>query len=166
MTASQIIKMLNLRPHPEEGGYFTETYRSDETIDASVLPQRYSGSRNLGTAIYFLLTPDAFSAMHLLQSDEIFHFYPGDPIEMLHLLPDGSGRVPCFGNRLEDGMSPRVTVPKGWWQGGRLARGGEYALVGATVAPGFEFADYSHGNRGDLIDSCPQFEEMILSLTR
>ena len=87
----QIKSLLNLTLHPEEGGYYVETYRSNERIPTEALPDRYDGPRSFTTAIYYLLTPDTFSAMHRLSTDEIFHFYVGDPIEMLQLFPDGSG---------------------------------------------------------------------------
>ena len=86
MTAEEIIAWLKLKPHPKEGGFFSETYRAGETIPANVLSSRYSGPRAFGTCIYYLLTPPTFSAMHRLQSDEVFHFYLGDPVEMLQLL--------------------------------------------------------------------------------
>src|ERR1041385_8561277 len=88
MTAEEIIALLKLKPHPKEGGFFAETWRADEAIPPGVLPPRYSGPRAIGTCIYYLLTPTTFSAMHRLQSDEIFHFYLGDPVEMLQLWPD------------------------------------------------------------------------------
>ena len=165
-TADQIITFLNLKPHPEEGGFFTETYRSSETIPEDSLPSRYNGIRCFGTAIYYLLTSEAFSAMHRLQSDEIFHFYLGDPIEMLQLWPDGSGRVVILGSDILDGMQPQVIVPKGVWQGARLLSGGKFALLGTTVSPGFEFADYESCRRDELVDSYPQFRELIIALSK
>jgi len=165
-TADQIITFLNLKPHLEEGGFFTETYRSSETIPEDSLPSRYNGIRCFGTAIYYLLTSEAFSAMHRLQSDEIFHFYLGDPIEMLQLWPDGSGRVVILGSNILDGMQPQVIVPKGVWQGARLLSGGKFALLGTTVSPGFEFADYESCRRDELVDSYPQFRELIIALSK
>ena len=165
MTAEEIIARLKLKPHPKEGGFYLETYRDGETIPASVLPARYSGPRAFGTCIYYLLTPSTFSAMHRLQSDEIFHFYLGDPVEMLQLLSDGSGRTVVLGPDLAGGMQPQVVVPRGVWQGAKLIAGGQFALLGATVAPGFEFADYEHGRRSELIQSYPQFREKITALT-
>src|SRR5512139_284634 len=97
-TPDQIKNLLHLKPHPEEGGWFVETYRSSETIPDKVLPSRYKGVRTFGTAIYYLLTPETFSFIHRLHSDEIFHFYLGDPIEMLQLWPDRSGRVLIMGS--------------------------------------------------------------------
>ena len=165
MTAEEIIALLKLKPHPKEGGYFSETYRAGETIPPGVLSPRYVGPRAFGTCIYYLLAPGTFSAMHRLQSDEIFHFYLGDPVEMLQLLPDGTGQTVGLGTDLRAGMQPQVVVLRGVWQGSRLVDGGKFALLGCTVAPGFEFADYEHGSRNDLIRSYPQFREKITALT-
>ena len=166
LTADQIIALLNLTPHPKEGGYFIETYRSSETIPEKTLPSRYKGIRSFATAIYYLLTPETFSAMHRLQSDEIFHFYLGDPVEMLQLWPDGSGRLVILGSDILRGVQPQVVVPRGVWQGARLFKNGKPALLGTTVSPGFEFADYEYGQRDELIQSYPQFREWIIALTK
>jgi len=165
MTAEEIIAWLKLKPHPKEGGFFSETYRAGETIPANVLPSRYSGPRAFGTCIYYLLTPSTFSAMHRLQSDEIFHFYLGDPVEILQLWPDGTGETVVLGPGLRGGMQPQIIVPRGVWQGSRLIAGGRFALLGCTVAPGFDYADYEHGRRSDLIGSHAQFREKITALT-
>jgi len=97
LTVEALRRILGLVPHPVESGYFAETYRSADHIPADGLPSRYAGGRAASTAIYYLLTPDTFSAMHRLASDEIFHFYLGDPVEMLHLYPDGSHRITVMG---------------------------------------------------------------------
>jgi predicted cupin superfamily sugar epimerase len=165
MTAEEIIALLKLKPHPTEGGFFSETYRAEEAIPLGALPLRYVGPRAFGTAIYYLLTPGTISAMHRLQSDEVFHFYLGDPVEMLQLLPDGTGRTIVLGSDLTVGMQSQVVVASGVWQGSRLVVGGRFALLGCTVAPGFDFADYQHGRRDDLIGSHPQFREKIVALT-
>lgn len=166
LTADQIITLLNLKPHPEEGGYFVETYRSSETISEKALPSHYKGARPFGTAIYYLLTPETFSSIHRLQSDEIFHFYIGDPIEMPQLFPDGSGKVLILGSDILNGMQPQVFVPRGIWQGAKLLKGGKYALLGTTVSPGFELADYEFGRRDELVKSYPKFQELIIALTK
>jgi len=166
LSADQIIALLNLTPHPNEGGYFIETYRSSETISEKTLPNRYKGMRSLATAIYYLLTPETFSAMHRLQSDEIFHFYLGDPVEMLQLWPDGSGRLVILGSDILRGVQPQVVVPRGVWQGARLFKNGKPALLGMTVSPGFEFADYEYSQRDELIKSYPQFREWTIALTK
>jgi predicted cupin superfamily sugar epimerase len=166
LTARQIIESLNLRPLTIEGGYFRETYRSALSLPAAALPSRYAGDRNVSTAIYYLLTPETFSTIHRVKSDELFHFYAGDPIQMLQLWPDGMGKTLTIGNDLSAGNEPQVIVPAGVWQGCRLEHGGEWALMGCTVAPGFEYADYEPGDRVRLIADYPQFAALIASLTR
>src|SRR5262245_23766482 len=146
MKAQDIINLLDLKPHPKEKGYFVETYRSQ-----------------FSTAIYFLLTPEGFSEMHRLKSDEIFHFYTGDPAELLILRPDGHGELLKFGNSIEKGERPQIMIPAGSWQGMQTA--GEYTLFGCTVSPAFEYADYEKGNRKELIERYPEFAEKITQLT-
>jgi predicted cupin superfamily sugar epimerase len=162
ITAEEIIKLLNLQKH-QEGGYFAETYRSPETVTD---PQR--GQRSYSTAIYYMLTPDSFSEVHRLAADEIFHFYRGDPVEMLHLYPDGKGKQLLLGNDIERGMQPQVLIPSGVWQGARPLPGGTFGftLMGTTMAPGFENTDYQSGSRQELIRQYPQFKELITALTR
>ena len=129
---------------------------------------RYDAPRRTGTAIYYLLEPHTFSEMHLLQSDEIFHFYAGDIVEQLQLNPDGSGRLVLIGNALAAGQRPQVAVPRGVWQGARLAPGGTHgwALLGCTVNPGFEFEDYQPGEASFLVENWPTWESSIRLLCR
>jgi predicted cupin superfamily sugar epimerase len=164
-TAEEIIQHLALVPHPCEGGYFRQTYRSQLMIPADVLPKEYAGERCASTAIYYLLTPGTFSEMHRLPTDEVFHFYLGDPVEMLQLHPDRRGEVIRIGTNLAGGELPQVLAPGGVWQGARLSPRGQFALLGTTVAPGFEYADYTSGRRDELITAFPDFAEMITSLT-
>jgi predicted cupin superfamily sugar epimerase len=166
ITAEQIISLLQLEPHSEEGGYYVETYRSREKIPEPILPERYRGARSFATVIYYLLTPHTFSVMHKLQTDEIFHFYLGDPVKMLQLGPDDSGRILILGTNLLRGMRPQVIVPAGVWQGSCLLPGGRFALLGTTVSPGFERADYEKGQRDFLVHSYPRFRDQIVSLTK
>ena len=161
-TADELIQHLGLTPHPKEGGFFRETYRSDEAL---AVPPRYHGPRSVGTAIYYLLTPSTFSALHRLQSDEICHFYLGDPIRMLQLDSDGRGRTIVLGPDVLAGQHLQVVVPRGIWQGSLLEPGGAFALLGCTVAPGFEYADYEAGNRAALLSQYPAFAELIGKLT-
>lgn len=163
--ARLLIQKLGLTPHPEEGGFFIETWRSGTEIAAEALGGVYDGPRSAGTAIYYLLTPDTFSALHRLKSDEVFHFYVGDPVEMLHLHPDGRAETVLLGADIMNGQSPQVLVPAGVWQGARLAEGGRVALLGCTVAPGFDFADYDHGDRAALVAGWPAAEAKIAALT-
>jgi uncharacterized protein len=165
VTADELIAALDLRPLPLEGGYYRETYRSADLLPAGALPTHYGAPRCAGTAIYYLLTPGTCSALHRLASDEIFHFYLGGPVRMLQLFPDGQGREIILGPDLLNGQSPQVVVPRGVWQGSVLEPGVEFALVGCTVAPGFEYADYEHANRAKLLARYPAFAELIKRLT-
>lgn len=164
-SADAIVNALGLVPHPKEGGYFRETYRAAETLAVSALGGRYTAARAVSTAIYYLLTPATFSALHRLASDEVFHFYAGDPVEQLRLHPDGRGEIVTIGNNLSAGQRPQTVVPRGVWQGARLAPGGRYALLGCTVAPGFDYADYEAGERAALAAAYPDFAGRIASLT-
>jgi uncharacterized protein len=165
LTAEQIRQVLKMQPHPIEGGYFAETYRSAGTVPRAAL-SGYPGDRSLSTAIYYLLTPDTFSAMHRVRGDEMFHFYLGDPVEMLQLKPDGTAEVFVLGQDIASGMRLQHNVPGGVWQGSRLKAGGKYALLGTTMAPGFEYDDYETGKREELIERYPQHAQLITALTR
>ena len=164
-TAQEVIDRLQLLPLPTEGGYFRETYRSPLRHLGHALPAEYGGERNASTAIYYLLTHDSFSAIHRVKSDEIFHFYAGDLVEMLRLWPDGDSAVDLIGNDLAAGHEPQIVVPAGVWQGCRLVPGGRWALMGCTVAPGFDFADFEAASRAELMHEYPARAEMIAALT-
>lgn len=170
MNAEDLKRHLGLEPLPIEGGYFTQTYRSDVALPESALPaefaERFSGTRRISTAIYFLLTPDTFSALHRLTGDEVYHFYIGDPVELLELAPDGHGEIVRLGHDLEAGMRVQHVVAGGCWQGSCLAAGGEYALMGTTMAPGFEWQDFEAGAGDDLSARYPQFRDQIRRLVR
>ena len=168
MTASEIINHLGLEPLQVEGGYFRETYRAPESVPASGLPPRYGSGRSLCTAIYYVLTdePDSFSALHRLRSDEVFHFYLGHPVEMLLLRPDGNSESVILGPDILHGQLVQFVIPRGFWQGARLLKGGRFALLGATVAPGFEYADLELGNREELAARYHDRAPLIRALTR
>jgi predicted cupin superfamily sugar epimerase len=167
LSAEEVKKMLGLKPHPREGGWYVRTYEAAEFVNASAFEDgRYAGARRTGTAIFYLLEPDTFSEMHRLKSDEVFHFYAGDPVEMLQLSLDGRGRRVVIGNDLLRGQQPQVVVARGVWQGSRLVPGGRWALLGCTVCPGFEFEDYDAGERVELCSRWPEFAEEITALTR
>ena len=167
MTAEDVKKLLGLAPHPREGGWFVRTYEAGESIAAEAFGDgRYAGARRTGTAIYYLLEPGTFSEMHRLKSDEVFHFYAGDAVEMLQLTADGEGERVVIGNDLARGQRPQVVVGRGVWQGSRLVAGGKWALFGCTVSPGFEFEDYEDGDRVSLSKGWPEFAAMIAALTR
>ena len=166
LTAEEIRRALKLQPHPAEGGYFVETYRSQHLLSPEALPAGYSGPRSVSTAIYYLLTPESFSAMHRLRGDEIFHFYLGDPVELLQIGANGVGEVVVLGQDIAAGMRLQHVVPGGAWQGSRLRAGGTFALLGTTVAPGFDYQDFEIGDRDELVGEFPAFAEMIRALTR
>src|SRR5438067_8866601 len=119
LTAADVIALLGLRPHPVEGGFFRETYRSPDAIPASALP-RHRADRSVGTAIYYLLKPGHVSELHTLPGDEVFHFYLGARVRMLQLWPDGSGKEVTLGPDVAAGEVPQLVVPGGVWQGTRL----------------------------------------------
>ena len=149
LTAADVIRLLDLRPHPVEGGHFRETYRSPHS-----------------TAIYYLLEGVGVSEMHRLPGDEVYHFYGGDPLETLLLFPDGSGRTVMVGSDLAVGQVPQLVIPGGVWQGSTRTNGPHgWALIGATMAPGFEYADYVRGGRAELSAGWPAFAGAIVSRT-
>lgn len=234
MTVEEIIKLFDLKPHPE-GGFYRETYRSFDTLPMDHLPSRYTlisappragaretlewqvppdvekkveehagavAARDAGqsikhsrqankwnesdrtnpedvsraaseeheraffTTIYYLLTPDTFSAIHRLKGDEVYHFYLGDPVEMLNLHANGKWEVVKLGHDIAGGAKVQHMVGHGVWQGSRLKAGGKFALLGTTMAPGFSFADNEFGHRESLTSEYPECAELIRNLTR
>lgn len=152
----KIIQTLHLIPLPEEGGLHAQTYVSRYTTDSG---------EAAGTAIYYLLTPDTFSHMHCLTGDEIYHFYLGDPVELLELLPDGSAKVTRLGPDILRGEEVQHLVPSGVYQGSRLVPGGTFALLGTTMCPGYTDASYTHGDHEDLQKRYPDAKKRIQELT-
>jgi len=236
VTVEEIIKLLDLKPHPE-GGFYREMYKSSDIIPVEQLPGRYTlvtgppSERNFtretmewqvppelekkaatavsprpgqtnqslqalrpggddmwspmdtesetatapsikdnirvfSTSIYYLLTPDTFSAMHKLKGDEIYHFYMGDPVEMLNLMPNGRWKMVKLGHDIANGATVQHVVPHGVWQGSRLMDGGKFALMGTTMAPGFSFNDCEFGKRSSLSDEYSSCASLIQRLTR
>lgn len=167
-TAEILIKALGLEVLPVEGGHFRQTYKTGETIPVAVPGYENPLMKPRSTAIIYLLSscPDSFSAMHRLPTDEIYHFYLGDPVELLLLKQDGDSEVIILGHDILNGQQCQLTVPAGAWQGARLIQGGEFALLGTTMAPGFINEDYVPGNRDSLIRQYPNRSELITLLTR
>ncbi len=155
VTAEEVIERLGLSPLPFEGGYYRETLRSAERLPASAPPLDYAAGRSLYTAIYYLVTPESGSALHKLQSDEVWHFYLGDPVEQVQLWPDGSSCLVRLGHDLRGGCVPQALVPGGVWQSTRLAPGGAFALLGTTMAPGFDVAEFTAGSPAELAGRYP-----------
>src|ERR1700728_4158079 len=166
LSAEDVKRLLGWKPHPREGGWYVRTYEASELVVAEAFSdRRYAGDRRTGTAIYYLLEPETFSEMHRLKSDEVFHFYAGDGVEMLQLKAKGEGTTVVIGNDLQGGQLPQVVVERGVWQGSRLVEGGRWALLGCTVSPWFEFEDYEAGVREDLCEAWPAFVTELTVLT-
>ncbi|PWU22231.1 MAG: hypothetical protein C5B49_01225 [Bdellovibrio sp.] len=165
MTEKQVMEILGLKPLPEEGGYYREVYRSRIAIPADSVGLD-GGTRNMSTAIYYMLTPNSFSVLHRVKSDEVYHFYSGDPAEMIQISTNGLLKKYVLGCDLSAGQSPLIVVPSGTWQGMRLRAGGSWSLMGTTVSPGFEFQDFEAGDRDRLLLEFPKLATEIMRFTR
>jgi len=165
MTVEDLVKKLDLAPHPE-GGYYKEVYRSEEKINQMGLPERFAGDRNFATSIYFLIEKNNFSALHKIKSDETWHFYYGDTLEVIEIDEEGNLNKTLVGNDLEQGEVFQYTVKANTWFGSRVKQEGKFSLVGCTVAPGFDFEDFVMGERKDLIGWFPRHKNIIQEMTR
>ena len=154
------IQKLELVPHPE-GGFYRETYRSDIMEKFGDL----MAVRNASTGIYFLLTEGNFSAFHKIKSDEMWHYYAGGTVVVYVIHASGELEVIRLGLDLDNGEVPQAVVPAGAWFGSRV-EAGDYALVGCTVSPGFDFADFKLATRQGLTSAYPEHELIISELTR
>ena len=163
--AGEIIRLLDLTRHAE-GGWYRETYRSAETVPTDFLPGRPAGDRSFSTAIYFLLERGDFSALHRIKSDEVWHFYAGATLTVNVISPEGEHRAVKLGQAIRAGETLQAVVPAGCWFGAEVSGPGPYSLVGCTVSPGFDFADFELGERAELLRSYPAYEEVIRRLTR
>jgi len=161
----KLVKQFNLQPHPE-GGWYKETYRSQESIASSALPERFSGDRSLATAIYFLLEKGNFSAFHRIKSDECWHFYSGDPLNIYIIQLNGELETIVLGNDIDKGQNFQYVVPANCWFASRPAEGSEYCFVGCTVSPGFDFDDFELADAGKLAILYPQHRNCIISLCK
>lgn len=159
------IEKLRLEPHPE-GGYFRQTYRAEMMIARGALPEGFAGDRAASTAIYFLLEGKNFSAFHRLRSDEVWHFYAGSPLVVHVIDPAGSYSSVHLGSDAEVGQQFQGIVTAGSWFASHVADWTSWALVGCTVAPGFDFADFEMGKREELAREYPQHRELVHRLTR
>ena len=158
------IEKLRLEPHPE-GGHFRQTYKSEVVIARESLPAGYSAARAVSTAIYFLLEGKSFSAFHRLRSDEAWHFYAGESLVVHVIQPDGKYSRILLGCDPGVGQAFQAVVPAGCWFASHVEDWKGWALVGCTVAPGFEFDDFEMGKREELGALYPQHREMIRRLT-
>ena len=164
-SAKAWIERLQLEAHPE-GGYFRQTYKAELILPKTALPAAFSGARAASTAIYFLLEGTNFSAFHRLQSDEMWHFYAGQPLLVHVIAADGSYSSILLGSDPDKGQILQAVVKAGCWFAPHVADWKSYALVGCTVAPGFDFNDFEKGTREELVKKYPQHEEIITKLTR
>jgi predicted cupin superfamily sugar epimerase len=164
-TAAEYIKTLELQPHPE-GGYYRQTYASDERLSAVLLPERFTGDRFVSTAIYFFLEGKDYSAFHRIKSDELWHFYTGAGLHIYVIHPDGRGEVLLLGNDVASGYRFQQVVKAGCWFASRPATENSFSLVGCTVAPGFDFADFEMAKEGELLKQYPQHQQWIQELCR
>jgi predicted cupin superfamily sugar epimerase len=163
-----LIKHFKMQRIPDEGPWFTLTYRSDDLLPVSELPKRYAGARVAGNAIIALITRSEFSALHKLKTDEVWHYYLGDPLQLLILHPDGSGEVVILGPDVLRGQQLQHVVPRGCWQGAMPTRSKSdaYTVFGDTLAPGFEYSDFEMGYREELQRTYPHYAGLIERLTR
>ncbi len=164
--AAYWIEQLQLTKHPE-GGWFKETYRSAFSFPGEHLPAAFHGDRNFCTCIYFLLEKDDFSALHCIASDELWHFYSGDPLIVYELEQDGYLKEHKLGNDPSRGESFQAVIAAGSWFGAKpSAAHFGYTLAGCTVSPGFDFEDFKLAERAELTGKYPQHSKLIASLTR
>ena len=163
--AAVICGHLKLLPHPE-GGWFREVYRSDEILSTGALPGRYKEAHNVSTSIYFLLESNDFSAFHRIRSDETWHFYKGSPVKLYIITTEGKLLDVILGNNLNDGQLLQFTITRNCWFAAKVVEENSYSLVGCTVAPGFEFADFELGKRHQLEELFPHMQQLINEFTR
>ena len=162
LTSKQIIELLDLKKHPT-CGFVSETYRSKQQIPKEALPPGYDGPRALGSVLYFMVAPDAQIVLHCIRADQMYHHYLGDPLEVLLLYPDGTGRVTVVGSDLEGGMRPQSFIPAGTFHTSRLPPDSSYSLLGTSEWAGVEPSDVEIGNSEKLIKTYPGFAEQIRS---
>ena len=158
------VAKLGLQPHPE-GGFYRETYRAEGLIPRSALPARFHGDRSFSTSIYFLLPGGKISALHRIAADEGWHFYTGCPLSVSMISPEGRLSSILLGSAPEKGQVFQAMVPHGYWFGAEPEDPSGFSLVGCTVAPGFDFADFEMGSRDKLVEEFPSHAAIIKRLT-
>jgi predicted cupin superfamily sugar epimerase len=161
MQARDYVEKLKLQAHPE-GGWFAEHYRSTLNLEVA----GFEGSRNAATSIYFLLEAGQFSALHRIKSDEIWHFYEGGALDIIEIDLKGNLITTRLGRNLRDGEQLSYTVKAGHWFGSRPSAGSEFSLVGCTVSPGFDFADFEMPDQSWFLQEFPRHEAIIREITR
>ena len=165
ITAQDLVRLYDLTPHPE-GGFFKETFRDVGVIPHHALPSQFiKGDRHFSTAIYFLLPEGTKSKLHRILSDEVWHFYLGDPLTIVQISPKGDVEKIVLGHDVQAGQKVQHVVPAGFWFGASPNSGSRFSFVGCTVAPGFDFADFEMGTRSSLLQQFPQAKDVIELLT-
>ena len=159
----QFIQKYELQPHPE-GGWYKQTYKSKEQITAGALPNRFGANRFFSSAIYFLLGQGDFSAFHRIKSDECWHFYAGDRLNIYIIDETGQLQIVSLGRDADETF--QYIVPANCWFASRPANSSEYCFVGCTVSPGFEFEDFELADGNELSAMYPQHKEIIKELCR
>ncbi len=165
MTAKDLIDQFQMLPHPE-GGWYKENYRSAEQISANDLPERFSESRPISTAIYFLMEQGNFSAFHKIKSDECWHFYAGQTLLIYIIDNNGTLEIVKLGNNIDNEACFQFVVPANCWFASRPANESLFSFVGCTVAPGFDFNDFKLAKATELIELYPNHTDIIKSLCR
>lgn len=163
--AAYWIEKLGLSAHPE-GGYWAQTYRSNEWILKECLPERFKAARRISSAIYYLLKSDQISALHRIKSDELWHFYAGSSLTIYAIDSMGELSRTRLGNNPEAGDSFQALVKAGCWFGAKVNVSESYSLVGCTVSPGFDYDDFEIANRCDLLARYPRHRSIIEELTK
>lgn len=158
-TLDELVRALRLEPHPE-GGFYRETYRATSLVDTA------RGPRAASTAIHFLVPAGTFSALHRIASDEVWHHYAGAPLRVVQITDDGTRNDHVLGRDLLGAHVPQAVVPAGAWFGAHVEGDGAWALVGCTVAPGFDFEDFELADRSTFLARFPEHSELITRLTR
>lgn len=162
---NELIDKLGLSPLTGEGGLFRRTWLSSQVVARQALTTPYPEDKPAGSAILYLVTPQCYSRLHRLPTDEVYHFYLGAPLRLLLIPPEGEPFFVTLGQDIMGGMQVQYTVPAGYWQGSRLADGGDWALVGTTMAPAYGDSDYEDAPAAELMARYPAFAAEIEALT-
>lgn len=165
-SAEEWIAHLEMTPLPEEGGMYKEVYRAKEIIPKAALPERFSGERRYSTSIYYLLKHPEFSALHRLKQEEVWHFYEGSPLTVHIIDKAGNYSRQTMGRNFDAGEKLQLVIYAGELFAATVEQKESYALIGCTVAPGFEFEDFEAPSRAVLLEKYPQHRDAIMRLTR
>lgn len=164
-TIQEIMERFQLAPLTGEGGLFRRTYLSGDVLGREAFSGRYPEEKHAGSAIVYMVTPNCYSRLHRLPTDEVYHFYLGDPVQLLLIPPEGEPFTVTLGQDVLAGMEVQFTVKAGWWQGSCLLPGSQWALLGTTMAPAYSDSDYEDADPEALCAQYPAWETSIRYLT-